>query len=190
MNSRNDRTQRPEVCGVVARSLVAGGQEALPGEWPWQHPAYIHGGSYPNDVALLKLSTPIALSEYIKTVCLPSSANRFTSQDECWVTGWGDTLGRGNPDVLNKVRVRITGLPECKRKWKDYVHENHICVGDGLAGPCRGDSGGPLVCVKRGRFLLAGVASFGNELCGIRGFPGVFTKVSQFSHWISSYLQH
>uniref|UniRef100_A0A0L8GGI1 Peptidase S1 domain-containing protein n=2 Tax=Octopus bimaculoides TaxID=37653 RepID=A0A0L8GGI1_OCTBM len=149
------------------------------------YPFYVHGGSYPNDIALMELSAPIQLSEYIKTVCLPSKTNRFTGRDECWVTGWGDTRGRGNPNVLNKVQVRITGFLECQHKWSAYVHKSHICVGDGHAGPCRGDSGGPLVCLKRGRFLLAGVASFSNELCGVPGFPAVYTKVSEFLEWIN-----
>lgn len=50
--------------------------------------------------------------------------------------------------------------------------------------PLQGDSGGGLMCeVEDGRWVLAGIVSWG-DMCGTTGRPGVYTKVSSFMDWI------
>lgn len=50
--------------------------------------------------------------------------------------------------------------------------------------PLQGDSGGGLMCeVEDGRWVLAGIVSWG-DMCGTTGRPGVYTKVSSFVDWI------
>ena len=48
----------------------------------------------------------------------------------------------------------------------------------------QGDSGGPLFCKKDGRWVQAGVVSFGPKKCGTKGIPAVYTAVSPFVEWI------
>lgn len=45
--------------------------------------------SYPNDIALLKLSSPVTYSNFIQPVCLLNSTYKFENRTDCWVTGWG-----------------------------------------------------------------------------------------------------
>ncbi|KAH3860630.1 hypothetical protein DPMN_023540 [Dreissena polymorpha] len=57
-----------------------------------QHPGYREGAPYPNDIALLKLSAPVAFEEHVFPACVPEVGTVYnTSQDECWISGWGDT---------------------------------------------------------------------------------------------------
>ena len=53
---------------------------------------------------------------------------------------------------------------------------------------CQGDSGGPLVCQDGATSYLHGVSSFGFG-CGEPLFPGVYTRVSEYSGWINLYLK-
>ena len=50
----------------------------------------------------------------------------------------------------------------------------------------QGDSGGPLACYTGGRWMLAGATSWGISGCTTRGYPSVYTRVSQFTQWIET----
>ena len=56
---------------------------------------------FPNDIALLYLSTPIDLSDkYVYAVELASAGEKFIG-NECWITGWGKTSPLGRiPNIL------------------------------------------------------------------------------------------
>lgn len=41
-----------------------------------------------NSVALMKLSSPVTFSNYIRPICLASSSSRFSNNTLCWATGW------------------------------------------------------------------------------------------------------
>lgn len=42
-----------------------------------------------NDIALLRLSSPVRFTDYIRPVCLAASGSVFNNGTDSWVTGWG-----------------------------------------------------------------------------------------------------
>lgn len=42
-----------------------------------------------NDIALLKLSSPVTFTDYIRPVCLAAGGSVFNNGTDSWVTGWG-----------------------------------------------------------------------------------------------------
>ena len=59
-----------------------------------------------------------------------------------------------------------------------------LCAGGAGTSPCQGDSGGPLFCNDKGKWVLQGITSFGNEWC-VPSKPCVFTRVNAFIDWIA-----
>ena len=47
----------------------------------------------------------------------------------------------------------------------------------------QGDSGGPLQLLFNNHWIQIGIVSFGNK-CADPGYPGVYTRVTEFLEWI------
>ncbi|XP_034072473.1 venom protease-like, partial [Gymnodraco acuticeps] len=153
------------------------------------HPAY--GDIFNknnNDMALLKLSSPVTFTNYIQPVCLASANSTFYTGDNNWVVGFG-TTSRGGPyaDTLQEVRVPIVGNNECTCAYHDLT-DNMICAGLRAGGndSCQGDSGGPMMIKKGSVWIQSGVVSFGKG-CALPKFPGVYARVSRFEDWIKNH---
>uniref|UniRef100_A0A3B3DN57 Peptidase S1 domain-containing protein n=1 Tax=Oryzias melastigma TaxID=30732 RepID=A0A3B3DN57_ORYME len=155
------------------------------------HPDY-KGQTNENDIALLKLSSPVAFTAYIAPVCLAASGSTFYDGVDCWVTGWGN-IAFGvlpYPQNLQEVKVPIVGNRQCQCNYGQYkISEDMVCAGlkQGGKDACQLDSGGPLVSKQGSRWIQAGLVSFG-EGCALPNFPGVYTRVSQYQTWINSQI--
>ncbi|XP_068609208.1 chymotrypsin-like elastase family member 2A [Brachionichthys hirsutus] len=144
-----------------------------------------------NDIALIKLSTPVKLSDKIMPACLPPSGEILPNDSPCYVTGWG-RLWTGGPiaDVLQQAPLPVVSHHVCSRSdwWGSLVTNNMICAGgDGELASCNGDSGGPLNCQSSdGSWDVHGVVSFGSSMgCNYPKKPSVFTRVSAYMSWIN-----
>nr|XP_030739014.1 chymotrypsin-like elastase family member 2A [Globicephala melas] len=145
-----------------------------------------------NDIALLKLANPIALTDKIQLSCLPPTGAILPNNYICYVTGWGRLQSNGAlPDILQQGELLAVDSATCSQPgwWGRTVKTNMICAGrDGVISSCSGDSGGPLNCqAANGQGQVHGVVSFGSSLgCNYYHKPSVFTRVSNYTDRINS----
>uniref|UniRef100_A0A669ERY3 Peptidase S1 domain-containing protein n=1 Tax=Oreochromis niloticus TaxID=8128 RepID=A0A669ERY3_ORENI len=154
------------------------------------HPNY-NSGTNDNDICLLQLSSPVTFTSYISPVCLAASDSTFYSGVNSWVTGWGNIgMSLPSPQNLMEVEVPVVGNRQCNCNYGvGRITDNMICAGLSAGGKdsCQGDSGGPMVSKQNGRWIQAGVVSFG-EGCAEPNLPGVYARVSQYQTWINSQI--
>ncbi|EDV49872.1 phenoloxidase-activating factor 2 [Drosophila erecta] len=151
-----------------------------------------------NDVAILKLSTPVSLTSKstVGTVCLPTTS--FVGQ-RCWVAGWGknDFGATGAYQAIQRqVDVPLIPNANCQaalqatRLGSSFVLSptSFICAG-GEAGKdaCTGDGGSPLVCTSNGVWYVVGLVAWGIG-CAQAGVPGVYVNVGTYLPWIQTTL--
>ncbi|XP_067328976.1 chymotrypsin-like elastase family member 2A [Anolis sagrei] len=147
-----------------------------------------------NDIALIKLSKAVTLSDKIQPACLPKANSILAQNTVCYVTGWGRLQTNGAlPDILQQGRLLVVGHATCTQSswWGSTVKDNMVCAGgDGKISSCNGDSGGPLNCqTSSGKWEVHGVVSFGSALgCNYYRKPSVFTRVSAFNDWIDKVM--
>uniref|UniRef100_A0A671R7P4 Chymotrypsin-like protease CTRL-1 n=1 Tax=Sinocyclocheilus anshuiensis TaxID=1608454 RepID=A0A671R7P4_9TELE len=136
------------------------------------HPLYSRA-TFNNDIALLKLSSPVTLTPRISPVCLAPSTINILPGTRCFTTGWGRTATTCKSSVKQKHTERIT---------THLFTVQCILLCAGRSG-VRGDSGGPLVCERSGVWSLVGSVSWGRNTCDTR-FPAVYARISQLRSWI------
>lgn len=148
-----------------------------------------------NDIAILKLETPIPLSETAKIIPIVTQEDEdngvINPGVDATITGWGNTSTGQNfvaPDQLQVVTVPIVSNNQANgnNSYQGQITEDMLCAGDMSVGgkdACQGDSGGPLIVIKDGQQVLAGVVSWGYG-CADPNYPGVYARVSHFEDWI------
>uniref|UniRef100_A0A8C2IIY1 chymotrypsin n=1 Tax=Cyprinus carpio TaxID=7962 RepID=A0A8C2IIY1_CYPCA len=142
------------------------------------HPLY-NSVTFNNDIALLKLSSPVTFTPRISPVCLASSDTSIVPGTRCFTTGWA------SPEILQQTVVPIISPAVCRQIWgQSRITDAMICAGASGSSSCQGDSGGPLVCESSGVWTLVGSVSWERSTCDPR-FPAVYTSISQLRSWIN-----
>ncbi|BES95805.1 Tryp_SPc [Nesidiocoris tenuis] len=148
------------------------------------------------DLALLRFYEPVTFQPNIIPVCVPEDDTNFVGS-MAFVTGWGRLYEDGPlPSILQEVSVPVINNTICETMYRaagyiEHIPDIFICAGWKKGGfdSCEGDSGGPMVIQRPDRrWLLAGVISWGIG-CAEPNQPGVYTRISQFRHWINQILQ-
>ncbi|XP_039266278.2 uncharacterized protein LOC120341783 isoform X1 [Styela clava] len=150
------------------------------------HPDY----DYPsNDVALIRLTREVRLSNYVNVVCLPHNEQPSEGQ-QCYATGYAMSIDRGEViRWLQQEPVQVTNRGSCKMaESKRRLEKNMLCVSHEKyikQGDCQGSSGGPLVCQRCSScdWYVAGLASEGKD-CNTVKSGSAFTSVSIYEAWI------
>lgn len=150
-------------------------------DWDWT--------TYDNDVAVLRLAAPIALSPGVQEA-IPLASSTVADGTSALITGWGNTSTTGSsyPTQLKKATVTTVSDSSCNTAYAvdgGISPSLMLCATGGgfTIDACQGDSGGPLVVSVGGVPTLAGITSFGVG-CAEAPYPGVYTEVSTFRTWI------
>uniref|UniRef100_A0AAY4CRN2 Peptidase S1 domain-containing protein n=1 Tax=Denticeps clupeoides TaxID=299321 RepID=A0AAY4CRN2_9TELE len=152
--------------------------------------------AFGNDIALIKLSEPVTLSDTVELGCIPPTESILPNDYPCYITGWG-RLYTGGPiaDNLQQALMPVVDHETCSKPdwWSIAVRTTMVCAGgDGIVAGCNGDSGGPLNCKNAdGVWEVHGIASFVSGLgCNFEKKPTVFTRVSAFNDWIDNAMMN
>jgi secreted trypsin-like serine protease len=163
------------------------------------HPAY-NDTTYANDIALLKLRTPLILRVgSVGVLSLPSTEPAANTLAR--ISGWGSTWVSDEvfdypffsdsdtqfPTQLQGAEVWVQSGSQCASDYGDqFDDERMLCasVDYYLVDTCQGDSGGPLATLESGRWVLSGVTSWGSGCAWISS--GLYTNVANYHQWISA----
>ncbi|KAE8967181.1 hypothetical protein PR003_g31479 [Phytophthora rubi] len=156
------------------------------------HP-HFNKNTLSNDFAVLTLAKP---SKY-KPVKLPSPSGADITNG-MWATamGWGLTSappkGMSSEELLS-LSQQVVSNDACRKMLKSTTIDNsHVCAG-GVQGksPCQGDTAGPLIKENArgdGDDVLIGLVSGGSG-CGVKGSPGIYSRVSSALPWINTAMK-
>uniref|UniRef100_A0A1B6MQB4 Peptidase S1 domain-containing protein n=2 Tax=Graphocephala atropunctata TaxID=36148 RepID=A0A1B6MQB4_9HEMI len=147
-----------------------------------------------NDIGLIKLKKKVEFYDKLKPICLPSPefrTNTFVNL-AAKVAGWGVNKNNLPSSRLLEAELQVTDLGECRRNLTSafpqvLIDKRIVCAYANDKDSCQGDSGGPLMMFRRlgpkSKMFILGVVSYGNK-CALEGYPGVYTRVSEFMPWI------
>ncbi|NXD00306.1 TMPS4 protease, partial [Certhia familiaris] len=139
-----------------------------------------------NDIALVKLRSPVQDSDSTKPICLPYFDEELVPGTPLWVIGWGYTEEHGKlSERLQQAEVELIDEQSCNlAAYHGDVTDRMLCAGlpQGGVDTCQGDSGGPLL-YSGGHWQVVGIVSWGQG-CGTPSTPGVYTSVRAYLDWI------
>ena len=142
---------------------------------PLLHPTYV------NDIALLKLTTPLLFDDYVNSIPLPESV--YSAWEAPGIaTGWSLSYPRN--DNLQKVYLQIP----CDDTYGWPILDSMICAGGDGEGIPGLDYGAPMACNHIGQgnsqiFQLCGIASWQFEVAA-KSMPAIFTNIAYYRDWI------
>jgi secreted trypsin-like serine protease len=168
------------------------------------HPLY-DNEEFDNDIALVELvSAPVNAPARVKIADSALTEQYAIENSLATVAGWGGREGYAPnegptsdfPDILHKVDLQLSTNAQCREALGESfgipadnvnVSDVMICaaVSEGGRGSCQGDSGGPLVVNTGSGPQQVGIVSWGFG-CAAAGYPGVYTRVSEFKEWIDT----
>ncbi|XP_045769658.1 trypsin CFT-1-like isoform X1 [Maniola jurtina] len=151
------------------------------------HP-YYNSRTYDSDIAILKSASSIALVGPVAVGSIAGANYKLADNQPVWAVGWGATyFGGPKSEQLRRVQIWAINQNVCRSRYAELgrtVTNNMLCSGwidVGGRDQCQDDAGGPLLHNN----VIVGVASWGHQ-CGLARYPGVNTRVSNFTSWISS----
>lgn len=91
-----------------------------------------------------------------------------------------------------KLKVPLVTHEQCLHAFKQQmlnIGPGQICAGGETdRDSCPGDSGSPLMNFDpvTNRWIVVGLVSMGLKECGVKGIPGVYTKIDMYLDWIEA----
>nr|XP_039272637.1 low-density lipoprotein receptor-related protein 2-like [Styela clava] len=140
------------------------------------------------DIAIIVLKDPIYFSQAVKPICIAKPTDTDKSKaarppNYGLVFGWGIKSDGTNSKFLREVKLPVVKQSKCRETYK--ISSTMFCAGgDADKDACEGDSGGPFTLWSGDSWYLGGIVSWGHT-CGIKGKPGVYTRIgTKLRRWI------
>ncbi|KAL9895496.1 phenoloxidase-activating factor 3-like isoform 1-T1 [Glossina fuscipes fuscipes] len=148
-----------------------------------------------NDIGLVELANDATFNDYVRPACLsPIDDNDF---QQFLSAGWG-RHNKTSPyrfGALRKVKLDRLDFDKCFAKIKREPFEKGInnrtnmCAipSTGDIGNCAGDTGGPVFVTHPEfpcQFLVVGLMSDSEDLCGTKDDPAIYTRIKLYIDWI------
>lgn len=170
---------------VGSTSYYGAPEQAVSGVFP--NKGY-SGFDSDNDIALIRLESPS--SQPAQAFATSNDEALYAPDTTGFIAGWGTTCYRScswSRELL-QASVTLRSFEMCEGIYNSAGYpfaSNSICAGGGLrtSDTCQGDSGGPLLANGPSGRVLIGIVSWGIG-CGMEEFPGVYTKVANYTSWI------
>lgn len=169
------------------------------------HPKYNWRVNLNRDIALLHMRRPVAFSNEIHPICLPTRKVARMLMTEGYkgrVTGWGNLKetwnpsARNLPSALQQIHLPIVDQDTCRMSTSVRITDNMFCAGyrpdDVQRGDaCEGDSGGPFVMKypEEDRWYQMGIVSWG-EGCDRDGKYGFYTHLFRMTKWMRKTIEN
>ncbi|CAG0903693.1 unnamed protein product, partial [Darwinula stevensoni] len=138
--------------------------------------------TYKNNIALLKLKTPVDFDAYpnVRPICISSDASPSPGTSVT-IAGWGGSdFYAPNAMKLNEATVQVIGLSDCK-VWYNAMDDNSICARSTQSNICFGDAGGPMMYLTpAGYYQNVGVASFPKTVQCPAHYGAVYTRTANY----------
>lgn len=154
--------------------------------------AYINHEGYnalgnANDVAVIRLASPVTLGKTIQTI--PLSESTPAPGTDAVVTGWGtmNATEKVVPTTLQELTVTTMSNEKCASdefKYGTVLKDMMLCASTPGKDACQGDSGGPLTSDGK----LIGVVSWG-RYCAHSKYPGIYTNVAVVKDWVQKNIE-
>ncbi|XP_071478033.1 uncharacterized protein [Diadema antillarum] len=151
-----------------------------------------------NDIAVLKLESPLVFNDDVQPVCLPTVNDSVKVGSYITMTGWGSLIRRYSASPLFLQEVRMPVIPnEVCSKYSPFGYVDSVEIPssmfcsmyhNGYQGICTGDSGGPVVQETNGQWTVYGVNSWG-EACGEAYIPNGYTRVTSYLDFITYIIE-
>ncbi|XP_055620164.1 collagenase-like [Toxorhynchites rutilus septentrionalis] len=157
----------------------------------------VHPGFDPvrlnNDLAVIKLPSPVPFSNEIQPVQLPpvSYATKTFQNVLGRVSGFGRTSDaiQSISSTLKFENMRIISNTECATVYGTSVIQNSTMCALGWdqtnQNVCQGDSGGPLVVNDNGVYIQIGIVSFVSNRGCSTGDPSGYIRTASYLYWIA-----
>lgn len=182
--------------------LSDGAQNATAIKNIYIHPQY-DANTVDYDIALVELVNALD-APAVKLASKATTDLYAIENSPAMVAGWGGRTGYAPgegptsdfPDILHEVELNLATNNECRALLAESlgtsaqntgISDRMICATQPTfgKGSCQGDSGGPLVVQTGTGIEQVGIVSWGIG-CAETGYPGVFTRVAEFSEWLNT----
>ncbi|KAK2914255.1 hypothetical protein Q8A67_002654 [Cirrhinus molitorella] len=184
----------PKVYLGISKRTHANASTEVAVEKVFLHPGFQNTSEWDNDLALIKLKTPVKYSESIMPIPLPEIGDNEEEKEgeRGIVTGWGWGSLFTYAPILKFLSLPVRS---CKGNYEAKVLASTPNVGDKqfCTGPssyqknvCFGDAGGAIAFLNTdtNTVYAAGILSF-DKACSVEKHA-VYTKISPYLPWIHS----